>query len=310
MIALLLILPLQGSVAVDLAAESAVHGIDIRLGEIATITCSDPELASRLASFELGYAPAPGFSRYFRKAEIATELARAFPALDLEIRGEAGCRIEPLTETLVGEQLESTARAALVELVAGLDAELVLESPITSLEIPRGERPTSLRAALRDRGLEPGSRQVPVEILVDGVTYQTIWTSWKITVWDRLRVLARDLRRGEALSPACFELRRVERRTVSGEPLDPDVASGAIALRDLTAGSVLHTNDVERPRVIARGDLVHLEIRNGSITASTTVIAQQDGRLGDRIRVVQPDNRKELVVLVRSAELVEMRLGR
>jgi flagella basal body P-ring formation protein FlgA len=163
---------------------------------------------------------------------------------------------------------------------------------------------------VREKTLEPGTRAVPIDVLVDGVVYQTIWSNWRVKLWKTMPVLARDVRRGEALVPACFEERRVEvGGGTSDGPLALDLVLGALPLRDLASGSPVTERDIERPRVLARGDLVHLEVHSGSIHASTLVVAQQDGHVGERIRVIQPDTGKEMVALVRSAELVEIRMG-
>ena len=47
--------------------------------------------------------------------------------------------------------------------------------------------------------------------------------------------------------------------------------------------------------MIKRGDPVQLVAGNGGFTVSTAAIAQEDGRLGGRIRV-KPDDRGQIVI--------------
>jgi flagella basal body P-ring formation protein FlgA len=311
MIALLVALVSAGGLRVELSAQASVRGTDIRLGEIASVSGADAATLARLSDYELGYAPAPGYSRFLRREQIASELARAFPGFTIEVAAGAGCRVEPLVETIAAERIEIAARSALVERLGGEDVEIALETEIASIEVPQGDAAAIVRATVRDPSAPSGTRAVAVEVLVDGAVYQTVWTSWKAEVWRSLPVLARDVRRGEALSPAVFEVRRIKLAAApADEPIALELAAGALASRDLAAGSLMTARDVERPRVLAPGDAVHLEIVSGSIVASTIVVAQQDGRVGDRIRVVQPETGKELVALVRSAELVEIRMSR
>jgi flagella basal body P-ring formation protein FlgA len=306
----LLLLALQGEIQVEIPASATVRGMTIRLGEIATVTSADPALAQRLATFEIGYSPAPGYSRFLQRDQIASELARVFPALSVSVKGEGGCRVEPLVEEIAPERLEESARASLADLFRGMDVELAAESPLVPLNVPLGDKPAALRSVLREKSLAAGSRAVPIEVLVDGAVYQTIWSSWKVKRWETRPVLARDVRRGEPLAAACFEERRVEvGPDGTDEPLPLELVVGAVPIRDLASGSRVTEHDVDRPRVVARGDLVHLEIRSGSIRASTLVVAQQDGHVGERIRVIQPDTGKEMVALVRSADLVEIRMA-
>jgi flagella basal body P-ring formation protein FlgA len=149
---------------------------------------------------------------------------------------------------------------------------------------------------------------VGVQILVDGDLYQTVWTAWSVELWERHPVLTRNVMRGEALSPSVVETRRVRLGAgFRGEPLGANALLGSVAVRDLAAGSVLFGRDVQRKRLIERGDIISVEVRRGTITARTTAIAQQDGRRGDRIRVQATTSGRELVGVVVSRALVEVR---
>ena len=96
--------------------------------------------------------------------------------------------------------------------------------------------------------------------------------------------------------------------TRDGPALPPEALEGALARRDLAAGSVLGPADVERARVVRKGAIVQLEVHRGLVVARASATAQQDGRVGDRIRVRASATGRELVATVVSAELVELRV--
>jgi flagella basal body P-ring formation protein FlgA len=298
------------STGIELWPSAAVRGTRITLGSVASIEAADSSLAALLADFELGTAPTPGFSRYLTRDQIQADLRRAFPGHLISVAGEAGCHIEPRVERVSAERLLTAAREEIEGLFSSRDAEYSLDGQLADLDVPEGLRPAELRIAAFERQLRGGRLSVPVEVRVDGATWQTVWTHWRVGLWESLPVLARALPRGTRLSANHFETRRVDlARLGTAAALDASSSIGALLRRDLTAGTVITENDVERPQVISRGALLQLAIHSGSITARTMVHAQEAGRIGEHISVIQVDSGKELLAMVRSAELVEIRLG-
>ena len=152
---------------------------------------------------------------------------------------------------------------------------------------------------------------MPVQVWIDGALYQTIWTSFQVDVYEALPVLVRDLRRGEWLAPNAVEMRRVRTtNALAGAPLASEAIAGALALRDMPAGTVLTDRDVQRARLVRQGDTVQLQVKKGAITARSTAIAKQDGAIGDRIRVTTNDRNLEITAVIVGRELVEVDLSR
>ena len=83
---------------------------------------------------------------------------------------------------------------------------------------------------------------------------------------------------------------------------------GAIAKRNLTAGSVIIEDDVTRPKVIKVGDQVDLLVIKGSIRVKVRAIAQETAGIGDHIRVRRVDMDVELKAQVNSSDLVVLNL--
>jgi len=68
-------------------------------------------------------------------------------------------------------------------------------------------------------------------------------------------------------------------------------------------------SDVNASReVIERGDAIWLKVKTGSVVVSTRGIAQQDGRMGQRIAVIPRQGRKMVYGTVTNAGVVEMDL--
>jgi len=296
-------------VTVTLPAEAEVRGTTIELGAIAQLQGPAEDVA-RLADFELGYAPGPGYTRLLERDLLQARLASQLPGVKLSWAGSDSCRVAPLTETISGLKMTELARVELSRLFSGEDIELSLERGAQDAIVPAGEQPATLVPVLQGRTLRGGTWSVPIQVLVDGSVYQTVWTSFDVAFWQTRPVLAMPVPRGTALEPAMFEERRVRVHGSSqgGPILQPSALEAAIAVRDLAAGMAVTATDVQRPMVVQRGDLLTLEVRRGNITARTKVYARTSGRTGERIPVLSQENGREMRALVISSEIVRISL--
>ncbi len=321
---------LLSGVTVSLPMEAEASGLEVELGEIAQVLGADAGLVERVRTVELGCAPAPGYSRLFRAARIRELLARELPGVDVRFAGHAACRVRPHVLRIAPEEIERLAREQLVHLHGGPQSVFELRRPIEEVTIPAGAGPHRLRARLESEDMASGLASVPVEILVDGASYRTVWTSWQVEVWRDYPVLARPVKAGEPLAPEMFESRPVRWRG-GAQPLDGQLLVGAVAARDLAPGEAVTGLDVRHAAVIQAMESVFLSVRKGAIQARVPAIALEAGAVGDRIRVrtlgAAPapgtgfgrglgrtgrgaEAGQELTALVRHRDLVEIDLGR
>jgi flagella basal body P-ring formation protein FlgA len=307
--ALTLLTLAAGSLRVELAPAASVRGTELELAAVARVTGDDQAAVAAAGAALLGYAPAPGYARTVERWQIVQELARALPGTQIDVVGAAACRVTPEVELLTAERVLATAREALVRDLAAYDTSLEPAAGLHPLEVPAGDVGVELRARTPDVEPNSGAVSVPVEVLVDGELYRTLWTSWEVGVWTQVPVLAHDVRRGEELSFASFrvERRRVDLATQRGH-LSEAAASGAVATRDLREGSVVIERDVTRPKLVTRGRTVQLRVRKGAIVATVIAVARQDGFLGDEIAVVT-DSKKEIRAVILGPDLVGIELA-
>ena len=305
-------LMLLGGVTVTLPGEAQITGTEITLGQVAEVTGDDPAEVERVRAASLGYAPAPGYSRVLLAPRIAARLSRELGlelGLELRVEGAERCVVTPLSHRVTAQELRAKAASALNALLEGVDAHVEPSGTLVGIEVPEAREAVELRSSPRRPRALSGAWSVPVEILLDGELYRTVWTSWKVELWERRQVLRNAVRAGQFLQPDDFITRRM--RVGSGaERYAIDAASlgQAVMLRDLPAGAVVSDRDVRRMMVMKRGDVIGLEVRRGTVTVRTQAIAQQDGRVGDRIRVMCERTGKEVTALVVTRGLVELRL--
>ncbi len=76
----------------------------------------------------------------------------------------------------------------------------------------------------------------------------------------------------------------------------------------LLEGRFVTTASVERQPDVRRGDTVRLDLVSGDLSLSTQATASENGSVGDRIRVMAPKTKKEVVGIVREDHSVEVAL--
>src|SRR6185503_15040325 len=136
MLSALFIGTLLGSVTVTVPVEAKVKGTEIELGELCLVAGLDGELVARVRALELGYAPAPGFSRILTAERIRSELAKSIPGIEVRVTGERACRVWPQVEDVPPAALEESARAELTRVFAGKEATFTLSELISSVKVP------------------------------------------------------------------------------------------------------------------------------------------------------------------------------
>jgi flagella basal body P-ring formation protein FlgA len=301
---------LLSGLVVVLPPQVHVRGTELVLGAVAEVRGDDAALVERAKALELGWTPAPGYTRVLQNWQIEQKLATALAGTNVRFEGSAACRIAPETAHVAGSALAAKAQDELRSIFGTREIALVAQGQASDLEVPLGEKPAELRCAIERREQHAGSWSVPVQVWIDGTLYQTCWIGFAVELYDLVPVLAREVRRGEVLDGSALELRRTRISSdLGGEPLSCAALSGAVALHDLGAGSVLTARDVQRAMLVRNGDTVQLQVRKGAITARGSAIARADGTAGERIRVWTADKTRELTGTVIGRGLVEIDLG-
>lgn len=299
---------LFSGVTLVLPMDAEVSGTEITLGEVARIQGATGELALQLDGFELGYAPAPGYSRLLFAERIKTSLKRKFPDLQIELAGERACRVRPKVRLVAPAELRAAAEVELRKVFGDQDASFQLAGVIEPVAIPAGSQSIEVRAKPRVHPREGGATQLPIELVVDGVPYRTVWTTWQVEVWHTVPVLRVPKRAGQLLDASSFEVRRVPASMLGAQrPLPVSSLHGAVAGRDLIEGSVVTRLDVHRPVLVEAGNNLFLLVKKGPIEARVPVVAMESGAVGDRIRV-RTDTGRDMTCLVLSRDLARIDL--
>ncbi len=138
-----------------------------------------------------------------------------------------------------------------------------------------------------------GSLPITAVLLVNGAEVKRGVVTIRIRALAPVLVLARPLPKGALLREGDFRLERRDRSALPPGVLgDERFALDQQLTRSLPAGSLLSESLVERPKVVARGQVVELVYQSGSLRIQGRGLARDDGRPGDSIRVENPSSQR------------------
>jgi flagella basal body P-ring formation protein FlgA len=243
-----------------------------------------PVFASIAPDTALALAPAPGVSRVFSLPELERMALRW------------GLPAAPETEICVERPVAAPDPA---KLLLAMRKEIP-EARIEILDYSRHPQPEG-EIEFPRRGLQDGAAGA---LWMGCVHYGS---NRRFTIWARVKVLvtvervlaAGDLRAGQPIAPgqATFQTRDEFPATEPfAKALDQVVGKWPRLL--IRAGSAIRLDQLELPKEVARGDTVHVEVRNGGVRMEVDAQAEASGALHETIPVLNTSSKKQFLARV------------
>lgn len=267
----------------------------LTLADMAQVRAAD-EWRERLEQFGLGSAPRPGLSRRFDR-ETLTRLIRERHGQSVALIWDGAERVtvrRPGVE-YPPETFVQPARERLLEHLRVRHPEIsrIEATPIgtAKLTLPSGPLSLSVRTI---RGERLAKRMcVWIDASVNGAPAGSLPLWFAVSAYRPAAVAALDVPRHDVLEAGNV---RVEEHDVAGlasDPLTLDFASDKLRARyPLSPGRVILASDVEPKPSVHRHQEIQVQVRSGGVTIETSGIAMEEGQVGDRVSVRNPDSRK------------------
>jgi flagellar basal body P-ring formation protein FlgA len=136
----------------------------------------------------------------------------------------------------------------------------------------------------------------------------TIYVPVRVHAWVDAVVAAANLAPQTRLTAEQLSRRRVD-MFAAGSALvtDPNRLEGKILRIGLIAGSPIFATAVEDPLVVHRGQKVLLTLTDGTMVIRDSVVALEDGRVGDSIAMQNPESQKVIHATVAGDGTAEIR---
>lgn len=143
-----------------------------------------------------------------------------------------------------------------------------------------------------------GSFNLNVQLIYKGMKEESTWIKGR-TKWLKLVPVARQtLNMGQRVleTDVSFEVKDVTFQSESSP--DKGELIGRRLRMGVASGSVIRLSSLERPKALRRGDMVKVMLSGEDWEVTMTGLAEQDGELGDLIRVKNPKTQQILMATV------------
>lgn len=282
-------------------AKVTVQSAELKLLELATITPLTPELKAELEGVRLGPAPRPGETMPVPGSTLLTRIRSSLPDAG-RFRWQVPTQVMVSRDAFrvempqIQQSLEEWVRANQALPIDGLRlSEIQVKSPIM---VAPGAVTLDFEAASGDDLL--GASLLTLLVRVNGDVVEQTPVRVRIDGQLRVMVTTRPLRLGQELSPSDVHEELREASTLTGQPsVRMDEVVGKVTRRALGGNRVVGLDDVDEKPLIHKGDSVLIIVRSGAVLVTCPGEAQQDGRVGQTISVLNTMTRRQLRAKVR-----------
>jgi flagellar basal body P-ring formation protein FlgA len=288
---LMLSVPVRNIAAADLIVtlkeEAAVESGKVLLKDIADLRGGDPAQLRKLEQLSLVQAPEFGSVTTLSREKIKDSIQSAFgPISSGVITGSPAVQIRLKGRQVSAADIEPILKSHFSESTSWKESEIEIRSigNMKGIEIPL----SGAELRLSSSATISGQRRIlaPIEILQDGKNLRNFWVSAEICVRADVVTATRRIISGKIVTAEDIEIRNTEiadlRPTYAGRP---EEVIGKVSRRNFSTGDPLTRDSFSDPYLVRNGETVRLRLERDGIVLTSLAKAEQDGRLGQIIRV-------------------------
>jgi len=252
-----------------------------------------------LAETPLFRAPPLGETGTIQVRRIVEAASRL--GVEIDTRGKAQLLVTRPARRISTAEIETAVKATLEEQlgVAAKALSVVFDGPPPTLLVPAS---VHLPVVADELAYDRRSRRLAATVWVGpnaGERRAAARVAGAVSELVEVAVLNRAIARGETVQAGDLTLERRRRETLPAD-VSPDAPAlaGRVARRVLAAGTVLRANDLAKPEIVARGEVVTVFYEIPGMTLTLRGKASEAGAQGDTIAVVNPQSKKTLQATV------------
>ncbi len=299
----------NGSLIISLKEQAVVQSDRILLKDVADLQAASPVQLQKVAQLPLGPSPAFGrvvtLSRHQIRKIIQTSIG-FIP--ESSIRGSATVHVKLQSRSVDAGEIVPILMAHLIETTCWRESEIEIRSieNLEGIKLPLG----NISLSIPSKATTTGRRNilVPIEATQAGETIRTFWITADVCIRAQVLVAEKKIPYGKVVDADNVISRIIEitdnRATYIREL---DNALGKVTRRSLSPGDPLTRESLTNPYLVRNGETVKLRLERNGIVLSTLVRAEQNGKIGQVIRVRNLDFSKPLKAQVTGRAEVELK---
>lgn len=272
---------------ITLMEHAHVEGENIYLKDIAVL-----RNAKGLESIVVGRSPYPGETREISKDMIRARLRQALQGQEIDLQGPMVVKVERACRLISPEEIAQIVERELKLRLEGVNILAVRAISLTNpVAVPTGP----VQHVVEFPNLGGARGQIPVSILFyQGETFRKkLMITAQVSALGQVVVARGNYQRGKVLKVEDLEL---VTRDLNELPRDAirslEEAKGRVLRRSLNIGEVVRSTALEEPVVVKKGQTVTIVVENERLRITAIGTAQENGTLGDTIKVANIDSKK------------------
>jgi flagella basal body P-ring formation protein FlgA len=275
------------NVVIRLKEEAAVRSDTVYLKDVADLQGSDPAQLDKLSQIPLGPSPEFGMVKTLSRHQIEGLVpATVGPLPAGSLIGAPAVQIRLQGRQIDFDKVATLLLAHLLKTTSWKESEIKICSinNLKGMELPPGDvflRLSTGSAITRHKDL-----LVPIEIVQADKVLRSFWITARIAVRAEILTAARKIPRGKVVDAG-----DVVKKTTDIQELDAiyirnlEEVLGRAARENFSPGDPLLSEGFMKPFLVMRGETVQLRLERNGIVLTSPVRAEQDGRLGQVIKV-------------------------
>jgi flagella basal body P-ring formation protein FlgA len=193
------------------------------------------------------------------------------------------------------DEIASILKSHFAETTSWKESEIVIRAigDLKGIDIPRD----GAEMRLSSSATIAGQRRIlaPIEVLQYGKNLRNFWVSAEVCIHADVVTATKRIVPGKIITAGDIEIKNAEitnlRASYAGRP---DEVVGKISRRNFSPGDPLTRDSFSDPYLVRNGETVRLRLERDGIVLTSLAKAEQDGRLGQIIRVRNADFSKVL----------------
>jgi flagella basal body P-ring formation protein FlgA len=271
------------------------------------VISADALSGAHLKAVEVGPSPLPGRSRpvgldYVR---IRLRQAKVDPTV-LAAESAAQCVVTRSAQTLTSDALIECARTFMEANIEAGDGKLVIEPSSRPKDVVLPVGLLALSAELAPASITGATRRVTVAVTVDGAPAVRVDVSLRVRRYAKVAVAKTTIARGALVTADLVAYEERDRMSLPPDVLcEGDSLDGLQAQQAIAANAPLTKRTATPPPVIRVGDTVTIVAGGDGIKISTPGVSDENGQVGQTIRVRNTGSNAEFRATVVDAKTVE-----
>jgi len=272
---------------INLKSDASIGSGKILLKDVADLQGSDIRKINAFLEVSLGPAPEFGSVKILSRNQIVELLQAAVgPLRDEKLAGASAVQIRLKGRKVEADEIASLVKSYLLETSSWKESEIEIPfiGNLQGMELPPED--ATLRVAPSGAVMSKRGILAPIEIVQGGKTLRCYWITAGVVLHADVLAAARKIPSGKIMETGDLVQKPVRITNLRSDYLrSQDGILGQAARRSLLAGEAVTREDFVNPVLVKNGETVQLRLQRNGIVLLSRGRAEQDGKLGQIIRV-------------------------